>query len=231
MIYLDRNNLHGFALSKFLPASGFKWIGHKEFELNRYTGNSWKVCVLEVDLEYSKKLHKLHNDYPLAPDKIEIKTNMLSNYQLKIAEFCDISIGNVKKLVPNFFDVEKYVLHQENLQLYLRLRLKLKKIHRVLEFNQSQWLKLYVEFNTKKEWEQKKKWRQRWKSIAQINEKCYIQKNSGKLEKKNRRTSKPSYMSQKVFENNLVAICKNNVTLTLNKPLECIVQINVQIPL
>ena len=56
----------------------------------------------------------------------------------------------LKKLVPNFFDKEKYVLHCGNLQLYLRLELKLKKIHRVGEFSQSQWLKPYVEINTRK---------------------------------------------------------------------------------
>ena len=63
---------------------------------------------------------------------------MLSNYQLKIFDFYDISIGYVKKLMPIFLDKEKYVLLYENLQLYLRLELKLKKIHRPLEFNQSQ---------------------------------------------------------------------------------------------
>ena len=65
---------------------------------------------------------------------------MLSDYQLKIVDLYNIPIGNVMKWVPNIFDKEKYVIHYENLQLYLRLRLKLKKIYRVLEFNQSQWL-------------------------------------------------------------------------------------------
>ena len=55
---------------------------------------------------------KLHNDYPLAPDKIEIKRKMLSNYQLKIADLYNIPIGNVRKLVPNFFDKENYVLQK-----------------------------------------------------------------------------------------------------------------------
>ena len=59
--------------------------------------------------------------YSLTPDKIEIKREMLSNYQLMIADFYNISIGNDKKFVPNAFDKEKYVLHYENLQLYLRL--------------------------------------------------------------------------------------------------------------
>ena len=71
--------------------------------------------------------------------------------QLKIADLYNIPIGNVKKLVPNFFDIEKYVIHYENLQLFLRLGLKLKiYVYRVLEFSQSQWLKNYVEFKVTK---------------------------------------------------------------------------------
>ena len=65
---------------KFLPTSVFKWIDPKEFNLNKYASNSSKGRVLEVDLEYSKELRELHNDYPLAPDKIKIKREMLSNY-------------------------------------------------------------------------------------------------------------------------------------------------------
>ena len=73
------------------------------------------------------KLKELHNDYPLAPEKIEIKREMLSDYQLKTADLYNIPIDNVKKLVPNVSDKEKYVIHYENLLIYLRLRLKLKK--------------------------------------------------------------------------------------------------------
>ena len=56
-------------MSKFLPTSGFKWTDPKKFNLNKYTSNRSKRCVLEVDLEYSKKLRELHNDYATAPDK------------------------------------------------------------------------------------------------------------------------------------------------------------------
>ena len=81
---------------------------------------------------------------------------MLSDYQLRIADLYNIAIGNVKKLMSNLFDEEKCGIHYGNLQLYLRLRLKLKKINRVLEFNQSQWLKPYIEFNTQKRIEAKR---------------------------------------------------------------------------
>ena len=112
-------------MSKFLPTSGFQWINPKEFNFNKYTSNSLKGCVLEVDLEYPRELRELHNDYLLAPDQIEIKRGILFEYQLKIAHLYNITIGDVKKLVPNFFGKEKYVIRYENLQLYLRLGLKL----------------------------------------------------------------------------------------------------------
>ena len=74
-----------------------------------------------------KELQELDNDYPLTSDKMEITRKMVSDYQLKVADLNNISIGNVEKLVPNYFDKEKYVIQYENVQIYLRLGLKLKK--------------------------------------------------------------------------------------------------------
>ena len=76
----------------------FKWIDSKEFDLNKYKSNSSEGCVLQIYFEYPKELHELLNDYTLAPDKIEIKIEMLSNCQLKIPDFYKIPIGNVKKI-------------------------------------------------------------------------------------------------------------------------------------
>ena len=97
IISLEVNNLYSYVMSKFIPKIGFKWIDPKEFDLNKYSSNSSKGWVLEVDLEYPKELPELYNDYPLALDKIEIKREMFSEYQLKIADLCSIPIGNVKK--------------------------------------------------------------------------------------------------------------------------------------
>ena len=121
-------------MSKFLPTSGCKWADLEEFDLNKYTSNSLKGCALEIHLEYPKELRELHNYYPLSRDEIEIKREIPSEYQLKIADLHNIPIDNVKKLVPNCFDKEKYVIHYENLKLYLRLGLKLNKIHRIFQF-------------------------------------------------------------------------------------------------
>ena len=97
---------------------------------------------------------------------IDIKKQMLSNYQLKIANFYVIPFGSVKKLVSNFFVKEKSVLHYENLQLYLRLGLKPKKKHGLLEFNQSHWVKAYIDFNSQMK-EQKQK-----KMVTKIEKRC-----------------------------------------------------------
>ena len=95
-------------------------------------------------------MHDLHNDYPLAPDTLEISQNMLSKYCLNIGNEYGIKIGGVNKLVPNLGNKSKYVVHYKKFQSYLLLRMKLTKTHRILKFKQSGWLKKYIDFNTDK---------------------------------------------------------------------------------
>ena len=92
----------------------------------------------------------MHNDYPLAPEKLEISHNMLSNYCSNIANKFKIKIGGVNKLIPSLGNKSKFVLHYRNLQLYLSLRVKWTKVHKILKFKQSDWLKIYIGFNTDK---------------------------------------------------------------------------------
>ena len=106
--------------------------------------------ILEVDLEYPQELHDIHNDYPLAPEKINIPKERLSDYSLEIAYAHNITTGAVKKLVPNLMNKNNYVIHYRNLQQCLELGMKLKKIHRVLKFKQKYWMKPYIDFNTQK---------------------------------------------------------------------------------
>ena len=148
IMYLDANNLYGWAMSQYLPTGGFRWLTQKQIDntnLATYAETSKKGLILEVDLEYSKELHDSHNDYPLAPEKVKVIKYMLSPYCKKIAKKFNISTGMVSKLIPTLGDKEKYVLHYRSLQLYLDLGLKLKKVHRVLEFDQSPWLKSYLD--------------------------------------------------------------------------------------
>ena len=73
---------------------------------------------------------------------------MLSDYCKKIADEYEIKVGDVKKLIPHLGKKTNYLLYYKNLQLYLSLGMKLTKIHRVLKFKQSDWMKKYIDFNT-----------------------------------------------------------------------------------
>ena len=136
-------------MSNYVPYGGFKWLKNFDGFDMMSTGKESKIgSVLEVDLEYPEKLHALHNDYPLAPKNLLITYEMLSNDCKKIADEYKIKDDDVKNLVPNLGNKTNYVLHYRHLQMYLSLGMKLTKIHGVLKFNQSDWMKKLIYFNT-----------------------------------------------------------------------------------
>ena len=89
------------------------------FDINSVSEKSLIGYILEVDLKYPDDLHVLHNDYPLAPEKLAIPYDMLSDYCKKIADEYGIKVGDVMKLIPNLGNKTNYVLHYRNLPLYL----------------------------------------------------------------------------------------------------------------
>ena len=140
-------------MNQYLSYSGPKWLNEKEinsFCLNSIEKNSSIGYILEIDLEYPSELLELHNDYLLATKKLEISQNMLSNYYCNITNEYGIKIGGVNKLVPNLDNKSKYVVHYRNLQLYLSLGMKLNKLHKILKFKQSDWLKKCIDLNKEK---------------------------------------------------------------------------------
>ena len=230
IMYLDANNLYGWAMSQYLPTGGFKWLSQKQIDkinLGTYTDDSKKGLILEVDLEYPTELHDLHNDYPLGPEKIKVTNEMLSDYCKKIKKKFNISSGLVHKLIPTLNDKQKYVLHYKNLQSYLNLGLKLKRVHRVLEFNQSPWLKQYIDFNTQKRTNAKNSFEKDFfklmnnsvfgKTMENLRKRVDVRLVTDK-EKLLKLASKPTYVSSKIFNENLVAVHKIKETLTLNRP-------------
>ena len=111
-------------MSQYLPTGGFRWLTEKEInkiDLTKYKKNSKKGLILEVDLEYPQELHDLHNDYPLAPEKIKVTKEMLSPYCQSIREKLNISISQVHKLISTLNKKEKYVLHYAH---FCRIRVK-----------------------------------------------------------------------------------------------------------
>ena len=214
-----------------LPFSGFKWLNQKEisdFFLNSISENSSIGYILEVDLEYPSELHDLHKDYPLAPEKLEISQNMWSKYCFNIANEYGIKIDGFDKLVPSLDNKNKYVVHYRNLQLYLSLGIKLTKMHRVSKFKLSDWLKKYIDFNTDKRKNAANSFKKDFLKLMSIS---VFGKTMDSLRKRIsielinnakdyvRSISKPSFISQKIFSKNFVAIHKIKPVLTLNKPI------------
>ena len=223
IMYLDANNLYGWAMSQPLPYRHFKWVDASDVIPKRKGIGH----IYEVDLEYPKELHDLHNDYPCAPEKIKVTDDMLSDYCREIKDKFKICSGNVHKLIPNLNDKKNYVIHEELLKLYLNLGLKLKKIHRVLEFSEKPWLKEYIDFNTEKRKNAKNAFEKDFfklmnnsvfgKTMENIRKRCNI-----KLETDPdhflRQTAKPTFVSCKIFHENLVAVHMKKNFLLLDKP-------------
>ena len=126
--YLDANNLYGWAMSQPLPTGGFKWTDVNPNEMSELATRTDKGNLLEVDVSSPKELHNQHNDLPFMCERMEI--------------------NGVEKLVPNLRDKKNYVIHIQALNQALQHGLRLHRIHRAIEFNQSPWLKTYIDFNT-----------------------------------------------------------------------------------
>ena len=148
--YLDANNLYGWAMSLPLPKKGFHWKGVMltEEQIMKMKWNSKKGWILEVDFEYPAYLHDAHNDYPLAPEKKTINPEQMSEYQRRLMSDLDLTMPNTEKLVLTLEDKEKYVVHYSNQQFYLRQGMRLKKVHRVIEFDQEPWMEPYIRMKT-----------------------------------------------------------------------------------
>ena len=223
--YLDFNNLYGFAMIQSLPTGGFKWVSEQEIDLTKLPKG--KGLILEVDLDYPKELHNKHNDYPLALEKMEVKDHFLSEYCRQIQSEFSIKVEGVKKLVSNLKPKKNYVLYYKNLKQYLDLGLKVTKVHKVLEFNESPWLKRYIDFNTEKRKTAKSDFEKDFFKLMNISVFGKTIENLRKRvnvtlitepEKLLKHCSKPTYVSSKIFNENLVAIHKIKKSLMLNRP-------------
>ncbi len=138
IMYLDENNLYGWAMSNPLPKRDFKWkrVIPTEEEIMRKKENANNGWILEVDLEYPAELHEQHNSYPLAPEKKIVKKEFMSDYQKRLMKDQDLKAPDSEKLLLTLEDKSNYVVHYRNLQFYLKQGMKLKRVHRVLEFEQ-----------------------------------------------------------------------------------------------
>ena len=201
--YLDANNLYGWAMSKPLPYKNFYWMS--EEKLSRWEENP---CILEVDLEYPKDLHNFHNEYPLAPE--------------------GLLVDKVEKLIPNLDDKNKYVSHHKNLRLYLRLGLKLTKIHRGVSFDEKDFVKPYIDLNTSMRAKGTTDFEKDFyklmnnavfgKTMENVRKRVNVKLVTNK-EALNKLVKKPTFDKLTEFHENLVAVHMKKTTVKLFKPI------------
>ena len=151
--YHDMNNLYGKAMMQYLPCKDFKQINVTDKNINialHKKDESLHRYILEVDMYCPDELHDEQNDFTMAPEKLKITEDMLSPEQIVINKQHNLKVGINRKLTPNLYPKNKYIIHYRNLKYYFANGLKLTKVHRILEFKQAPWTKPYIEFNTEK---------------------------------------------------------------------------------
>jgi len=160
--YVDANNLYGWAMQQPLPTGGFKWIYNSIGEnipiddinkikeilknIKKHKDDDPLGLLLEVDFEYPDSIKAKTQFFPLAPEHMVIGENLLSDYN---KSFRSVQT-KAKKLVCTQLPKKNYLVHYRNLKFYLRMGLQVSKIHSIIEFEQSPWMKGYIDGNSEK---------------------------------------------------------------------------------
>ncbi|XP_073982716.1 uncharacterized protein [Rhodnius prolixus] len=213
IMYYDANNLYGDAQSRFLPYGGFRWVERpEEIRVQDIPDDSECGYILEVDVDYPKHLHLLHNDLPFLAESIVPPR----------------SKANIKKLIPHLGKRGRYVVHYTALKQALDYGLKLAKVHRAIQFKQSPWLLPYIKLNT----DMRKK---AANNFEKNQYKLYNNANFGKTMENVRKRmnfelvnnekrlskliAKPNFLDRKIYDENLVGVQMAKTKLYFNKPI------------
>jgi hypothetical protein len=230
IMYLDANNLYGEAMSHKLPTGGFQWVENVDSDyIVNFDAEGDEGIFIKCDLEYPKELHDIHNNYPLAPESRVIDVKELSPYQINQCKVHEEKHNDkIKKLVPNLYNKKEYVVHIKNLQYYLSKGLKLGKIHAVLKFKQTDFLKPYIMFNTMKRAASKNEFE---KDLYKLMNNAAFGKTMENVrnhvdisffsdeDKFLKQVVKPQYESHKIYGEHLIAIKQVKRCVKLNKPI------------
>ena len=140
LLYLDANNLYGYSMIQSLPYKNFKWSNNLTLD---------KIGIYEVDIEVPKELHDKFKDYPLCPEIKNIPENNLSEYQKYLNNKLNIKYTEKdKKLILDLLPKKNYKIYYKNLEYYMKLGVKITKIHKILTFDEKPFLKEYINLNT-----------------------------------------------------------------------------------
>ncbi|XP_037926191.1 uncharacterized protein LOC119661065 [Hermetia illucens] len=214
LIYNDINNQYGWAMCQFLPQNSFEWLENTaDFKVEDVSDESPIGYILEVDLEYPKELHNLHNQLPFCSER-------------------SVPPGSKEeKLLATLKDKVKYIIHYRNLKQAMEHGLNLTKIHRVLSFRQSPWLKPYIELNTRLRTLSKNDFEKHLfklmnnavfgKTMENVRKHSIVKlvtQWSGRYGAESL-IAKPEFKASTVFNENLVAIELNKSEIYFNKPI------------
>ena len=218
LLYLDANNLYGWAMSQKLPTGDFKWEDNPDYYKNIPKGRG---CIVECDLQYTTKAKINTRRFPLAPEHLKIKEDDLSDLQLKYLQVENKNIDETEKLILNLYD-KKDVIHHESLGLKVTI------VHKTISFKEEKWLQPYIDFNThqrtlaKSDFE-KDLWKLMnnsfyGKTCENIRDRCEI-----KLCKKDQEVekyiNKPNFREAVKLQDNLYVVMNNITSVTFNKPI------------
>ena len=232
IMYLDANNLYGWAMSKPLPKRDFKWkrVMPTEEDILKKKENARNGWILEVDLEYHAELHEEHNSYPLAPEKKVVKKECMSDYQKRLMKVLELKPPDSEKLLLTLKNKNNYVVHYRNLQFYLKQGMKLKRVHRVLEFEQECWMEPYIRMNAEFRKKAKNDFEKNFyklmnnsvfgKTMENLRNRADIKiVRSNETDKIRQLVASPLYSRHVIFSNDMVGIDMRKSRLLLNKPV------------
>ena len=242
LMYLDANNLYGWALIQYLPIGEFKWVKINLEDVLNTPDDSNIGYSLEVDLHYPDNLHEKHNEYPLAPEKI--RPPLLSEYQKDMLRaelhsqhptWSDMQVEKnidsrqtLPKLIPNLKDKTKYVVDYRLLKFYVSMGLKVTKVHRVLQYAQAPWLKPFIDFNTQMRAASQSEFEKDFFKLLNNSVFGKIMQNTREYrkidlvasEKKALKLSaQPTFRSYNIFHENLIAVERYQPVVKMDKPI------------
>ena len=230
ILYLDMNNLYGTAMSEPLPRCDFKLLSKDEassIDFMSISDDAPTGYIFEVDLDYPWELHDAHDSYPLCPENTTVNPDQLSSYSTSLAEKLGYTPVISRKLVTNLNGKTKYSVHYRNLKLYVRLGMKVTKIHRAISFTQSPWLKTYIDFNTEKRKQSRNDFEKNFfkllnnsvfgKTIENMRKRQKVELTTNRRQFRNL-VAKPNFQSFKIFTEDLVAVHMKQVKIKLYKP-------------
>ena len=229
ILYLDANNLYGKAMSERLPIGDYQWDDVLTVEqLMAFPVEGERGLFVECDLEYPEHLHDLHNDYPMAVEKMLVRDGMLSPFAVALGQSTGRTSDKVEKLVPSLQNKMNYVCHIKNFQYYVKSGLVPTKIHKILSFKQQAWLKEYIDYNTDK----------RSKASSEFEKAFYKLMNNSVFGKTMENvmnrinvdlvtdpkravkvSNDPRYQTHIMFDENLVGVHRAKTKVVLNRPI------------